>query len=359
MRAVERGGVGVGGIVGGDDDGDSITGGGGQPKTKKSKQNKQATTSHDTSNTATTTSTTIDALKGVKRPLTTTQYTQLEKLLKTHVYKTISYDGLRDAYILFLTKPDKKLYTDYYIHIHQPISLKEISLGIRKHTYITFYDIECDFTLLVLNAKTYNSDQSDVYRDAEQLRRVFYKQCYIQGLLSAYNIDVDDEGYLTTLPPLPVSYTEYKQAKKSDEFLRRFSIHSIYTLDPNGGHNSDPSPTSTPIKPKKHTGKRKTPSSAVTTGTGDDDSFGQNYDLFDADELEGGGGYVYDRSPVKGASTATISTNATTSTSKVAVAGTKGVKADVEVEDEPVLMLRIPRRSTTTTTSNSNGGGTV
>jgi hypothetical protein len=75
---------------------------------------------------------------------------------------------------IFLDKPPKAIYPDYYQLIAQPIALKQILQKLKKGEYSHFEAVEQDFALLCHNARTYNLDTSPVYADSETLRREFY-----------------------------------------------------------------------------------------------------------------------------------------------------------------------------------------
>jgi ATP-dependent helicase STH1/SNF2 len=91
----------------------------------------------------------------------------------TAIQKIKREDGSLLAAI-FLDKPPKAIYPDYYQLIQQPIALKQILQKIKKFEYTHFEGIEHDLALMCHNARTYNLDTSPVYSDSEQLRREFY-----------------------------------------------------------------------------------------------------------------------------------------------------------------------------------------
>lgn len=72
-------------------------------------------------------------------------------------------DGLR-LYELFIEKPDKRIFPDYYVVIEKPIALKTIQANLKKGgVYRLLGDVLADFELMCSNAKTYNEDTSPVY----------------------------------------------------------------------------------------------------------------------------------------------------------------------------------------------------
>jgi hypothetical protein len=104
-------------------------------------------------------------------PITETVQKQLVKLL-TDISKTKTVDGYK-RFELFLDKPDKKLFPDYYVIIETPIGVKTIQGYLKKNKYAAVGDIARDFDLLVGNAKIYNEEGSVVITEAIALRELF------------------------------------------------------------------------------------------------------------------------------------------------------------------------------------------
>jgi hypothetical protein len=83
----------------------------------------------------------------------------------------------RPMYELFLEKPSKQIFPDYYQLIPHPIALKDISQGLKRGEYEYFEQIELDLARMADNARLYNTEHSDVYGLCEALRADFYKRC--------------------------------------------------------------------------------------------------------------------------------------------------------------------------------------
>ena len=96
------------------------------------------------------------------KPFLPTQYATLERIV-TYVSNLLSGDGTRSASVLFLSKPDKKLYPDYYELIPEPISLKEVLGNVKKGSYKCLVEMEYDMALMALNARLYNGELSYVF----------------------------------------------------------------------------------------------------------------------------------------------------------------------------------------------------
>ena len=87
---------------------------------------------------------------------------------------------------LYLEKPDRKLYPDYYLVVPRPISFKEIMAKLRKGCsgsssggtggYASVEEVETDFALMSHNARTFNLDTSPVFGDCEALREELHER---------------------------------------------------------------------------------------------------------------------------------------------------------------------------------------
>ncbi|KAI9746662.1 MAG: hypothetical protein M1818_000376 [Claussenomyces sp. TS43310] len=66
----------------------------------------------------------------------------------------------------FIALPHKKFYSDYYLIIVSPMSMKIIETKIKKEEYNTLDSLKKDIDLMCNNAKTYNEDGSILYLDA-------------------------------------------------------------------------------------------------------------------------------------------------------------------------------------------------
>ncbi|XP_071983350.1 protein polybromo-1 isoform X7 [Engystomops pustulosus] len=74
---------------------------------------------------------------------------------------------------LFQKVPSKVHYPDYYAIIKDPIDLKTISQRIQSGYYKTLNAMAKDIDLLAKNAKTYNEPGSQVFKDANTIKKLF------------------------------------------------------------------------------------------------------------------------------------------------------------------------------------------
>ncbi|XP_061076620.1 protein polybromo-1 isoform X1 [Conger conger] len=73
---------------------------------------------------------------------------------------------------LFMVKPSKKDYPDYYKIILEPVDLRTIDHNIRSDKYLSEDSMVEDMRLMFRNARHYNEEGSQVYNDANILERI-------------------------------------------------------------------------------------------------------------------------------------------------------------------------------------------
>uniref|UniRef100_A0A8C5R4Q7 Protein polybromo-1 n=1 Tax=Leptobrachium leishanense TaxID=445787 RepID=A0A8C5R4Q7_9ANUR len=74
---------------------------------------------------------------------------------------------------LFQKLPSKVHYPDYYAIIKEPIDLKTVSQRIQTGYYKSINAMAKDIDLLAKNAKTYNEPGSQVFKDANTIKKIF------------------------------------------------------------------------------------------------------------------------------------------------------------------------------------------
>nr|XP_039251471.1 protein polybromo-1-like isoform X2 [Styela clava] len=98
---------------------------------------------------------------------------------------------------LFMEKPSRKDYPDYYKLILEPIDMKTIDKKLRQDKYPTVYSLVEDFMLMFTNARHYNEPGSEVYQDADRLQEILRKK---QEEFPAS--EIQDDGKMTPVPVL-------------------------------------------------------------------------------------------------------------------------------------------------------------
>uniref|UniRef100_W4VRH5 Putative chromatin remodeling complex rsc subunit rsc1/polybromo n=1 Tax=Corethrella appendiculata TaxID=1370023 RepID=W4VRH5_9DIPT len=95
-----------------------------------------------------------------------------KKLLTLQQYLVDYTLNGRQPMALFMEKPSKKLYPDYYQVIQHPIDMNTIEQNIKGERYNTLDDVVGDFRLMFSNCRKYNEEGSMIYEDANLLERV-------------------------------------------------------------------------------------------------------------------------------------------------------------------------------------------
>ncbi|XP_075986413.1 protein polybromo isoform X2 [Anticarsia gemmatalis] len=80
-------------------------------------------------------------------------------------------DG-RQPMLLFMEKPSKKLYPEYYNVIEKPIDMITIEANIKNDRYNLVEEMVADFRLMFSNCRQFNEEGSMIYEDANLLERV-------------------------------------------------------------------------------------------------------------------------------------------------------------------------------------------
>lgn len=71
----------------------------------------------------------------------------------------------------FMEKPSKKLYSEYYEVISDPIDFLEIESKIRADQYSCENDLVKDFKLMFSNCRQFNEENSPIYEDSLVLEK--------------------------------------------------------------------------------------------------------------------------------------------------------------------------------------------
>lgn len=85
-------------------------------------------------------------------------------------------DDNRQLSLMFEILPSKIDYPDYYDIVTEPIDLKTIAQKIQNKEYSTLNDLEKDLLLMIRNAKLYNAPGSQIYKDANTLKRIIQQK---------------------------------------------------------------------------------------------------------------------------------------------------------------------------------------
>ncbi|XP_064474413.1 protein polybromo-1-like isoform X2 [Ornithodoros turicata] len=98
----------------------------------------------------------------------------LKKRLKALIRSLVNYadDSGRPLISIFMERPSKRDYPDYYEVISNPIDMRTIEENAKSNKYMTEEAMISDLRLMFNNCRLYNEEGSQIYQDADTLERV-------------------------------------------------------------------------------------------------------------------------------------------------------------------------------------------
>ncbi|KAK0505705.1 RSC complex protein [Armillaria luteobubalina] len=138
------------------------------------------------------------------------------------VKDAVNKDG-RPLSALFLTKPLKRQYPDYFELIKQPIALDDIKKKLNSHAYPNLEAVKLDFDLCFTNAKNYNHPESVIWQDAKDLQKLASKT-YKELTRAEIGEDGKKKNKLPSLSRLAKSRLE-KLISKTDDTYDQHCMH--------------------------------------------------------------------------------------------------------------------------------------
>ncbi|TKA78437.1 hypothetical protein B0A55_03048 [Friedmanniomyces simplex] len=98
----------------------------------------------------------------------------------------------------FLTLPPRDELPDYYQITKLPIAFDTIEKKLQRNAYPTMTTLESDLKRMVQNAKEYNAPKSDIYEDAERIRKLVFN--YMKQNNPQYAQDPNYTSFPTPIP---------------------------------------------------------------------------------------------------------------------------------------------------------------
>lgn len=131
---------------------------------------------------------------------------------------------------VFMEKPDKKTYPDYYEIISEPIDMNMIDAKINRNIYRSEEEIMSDFKLMFSNCRLYNEEGSAIYEDANILERVLMAKARDMGIITGHPQLLRKKGVslaqkIRTLYDTLKDYRDAKGRQLSLIFLKLPSKH--------------------------------------------------------------------------------------------------------------------------------------
>lgn len=97
----------------------------------------------------------------------------------------------------FMALPDKVQYPDYFEATALPLSINMIDSKLKRGEYDNMTALESDLKRMVQNAKDYNSSKSEVFEDAERIRKA------LSNFMTKHNPAYQDPEYRAAPTPIP------------------------------------------------------------------------------------------------------------------------------------------------------------
>ncbi|KAL9931986.1 hypothetical protein V8E36_009047 [Tilletia maclaganii] len=144
--------------------------------------------------------------------------------------KNLQSDGGTHYIDYFLELPSAEDYPDYYKHISNPISLREIDIRMKKKdtTYPNPYSFVSDLRLMFTNAKFYNEDGSPVWEAADLLEKHMDNVLIPAMLKHGFTLDPHDmrktvlpKREKPPRPPKPPKEKKITKAERTEQERRQ------------------------------------------------------------------------------------------------------------------------------------------
>ncbi|KAI9818952.1 MAG: hypothetical protein M1832_004120 [Thelocarpon impressellum] len=146
-------------------------------------------------------------------------------------------------------------FPDYYAAVVMPLALDTIEAKLRRKEYPTLTTLESDVKRMVANAKSYNEKSSEIYADAERIRKM------VSNYMSKINPAYKDPSYAAFPTPLPEEPEGNGEAESASE--RKTGRQSMAAED-SVAPSAEPTPS---IDASTETGRVRPRSSRVASTT--------------------------------------------------------------------------------------------
>ncbi|XP_075218433.1 protein polybromo isoform X4 [Lycorma delicatula] len=137
-------------------------------------------------------------------------------------------DG-RQPMLMFMEKPSKKLYPDYYEVIKNPIDMLTIEANIKSEKYASEEEILNDFKLMFSNCRQYNEECSMIHEDAVRLEKVLMDKVKELGPLP----DPATAAALSAKKAIKVNMAERSPRGMLNKIKRVGTPNNVVNMTPN------------------------------------------------------------------------------------------------------------------------------
>lgn len=171
-------------------------------------------------------------------PLTEIERLRLQTLMDQLLEIIINYTNEHGRRLsdLFMVKPSRKLYPDYYVLIKNPIALDVIKRQVATRTYTHVREFLEDVHLMFSNARIYNEEGSIVYQDAMLLENLTIENFHQLDMTTSPDekvkiLDFAEFDELHGLKPLVVSNAIKKPIEDSIRLDEGLLTDTLLTED--------------------------------------------------------------------------------------------------------------------------------
>ncbi|CAK4031382.1 RSC complex [Lecanosticta acicola] len=118
----------------------------------------------------------------------------------------------------FQELPSRDELPSYYEQIKMPLALDIIEEKLKKNVYPTITTLESDFKRMIQNAKDFNMPKSEVYEDAERIRKLVYNFMKVHN--PQYQLDPTYSSFPTPIPTTTPRLTLTNGAAREHEAVK-------------------------------------------------------------------------------------------------------------------------------------------
>ena len=159
-----------------------------------------------------------------------------------------------------MTLPDPEIVPDYYEQIGLPIALDTIEEKLARREFADTSALESDFKRMIANAKSYNEKTSQIYADAEKIRKI------VSVFMEKENPAYKTATYQPTATVVPDRGRDVKQETKAGQSTNAADEE---TAGARSSRRSGRNPASSPALAKETRRASSTPAVKDAEGAGE------------------------------------------------------------------------------------------
>ena len=159
-----------------------------------------------------------------------------------------------------MTLPDPEVVPDYYEQIGLPIALDTIEEKLARREFQDTSALESDFKRMIANAKSYNEKTSQIYADAEKIRKI------VSVFMEKENPAYKTASYQPTATVVPEKGRDVKRETKTAQHINEVDDEAV---GPRSSRRSGRNPVLSPALAKENRRASSTPAVKDAEGAGE------------------------------------------------------------------------------------------